>query len=133
LIDPRYGSVTGGTTITFTGTGFGASPSDVSVIIDKIACVVQTASATSITCLTGSRPGIVKSSLTVSINGVGNVALQGNTFTYVSAWSEPSTWGGDFAPIEGDSIHIPTGMNLLIDVDETPVLKAVIVEGSLIF
>jgi len=72
-------------------------------------------------------------SMTVGITGVGNVALQGNVFTYVSAWSEPSTWGGDFAPIEGDSIHVPTGMHLLVDVDSTPLLKAVIVEGSLIF
>lgn len=71
--------------------------------------------------------------MTVTINGVGNVALQGNTFTYVSAWSESSTWGGDFPPIEGDSIHIPPGKHLLVDVDSVPLLKAVIVEGSLIF
>jgi len=52
---------------------------------------------------------------------------------YVSYWSEPSTWGGDFAPIEGDSVSIPKGLHLLVDVDQTPILNAVIVEGSLIF
>ena len=32
-----------------------------------------------------------------------------------------------------ESIHIPKGLNLLVDVDSTPELMAVIVEGSLIF
>jgi len=35
--------------------------------------------------------------------------------------------------MEGDSISIPYGLNLLVDVDSTPVLEAIIVEGSLIF
>lgn len=52
---------------------------------------------------------------------------------YVSLWSADSTWGGDFAPIEGDSIYIPTGLNLLVDIDESPLLEAIIVEGSLTF
>lgn len=43
------------------------------------------------------------------------------------------TWGGDFLPIEGESVSIPPGLNLLVDVDSTPVLTAIIVEGSLIF
>jgi hypothetical protein len=125
--------VTGNTEITLTGTGFTTSQADISVIIDGVSCVVTAATATEIKCDSGSRPGLPATSMVVSINGVGNVALQGNTFTYVSAWSEPSTWGNDFAPIEGDSIHIPTGMNLLIDIDQSPLLKAVIVEGSIIF
>jgi hypothetical protein len=132
-ISPRYGTVTGGTTVTLTGSGFGSSAADVSVIIDGVACAVSAATNTQITCATGPRPNTPPPSMTVSINGVGNVALQGNTFTYVSAWSESSTWGGDFAPIEGDSIHVPTGKHLLVDIDSAPLLKAVIVEGSLIF
>jgi hypothetical protein len=51
----------------------------------------------------------------------------------VNYWSEPKTWGGDFAPLEGDMVHIPKGLNLLVDVDSTPILSAVVVEGSLIF
>jgi len=54
-------------------------------------------------------------------------------FKYVSKWSDSSTWGGDFQPIEGDSVSIPAGLHLLVDVDETPVLNTIIVEGSLIF
>ena len=35
--------------------------------------------------------------------------------------------------MEGESVHVPAGLHLLVDVDSTPILNAVIVEGSLIF
>jgi G8 domain len=54
-------------------------------------------------------------------------------FRYCSYWSDPTTWGGEFAPITGDMVYIPKGLHLLVDVDSTPVLSAVLVEGSLIF
>jgi hypothetical protein len=37
------------------------------------------------------------------------------------------------APVDGDAIHIPKGMNLLVDIETTPKLSLVNVEGSLIF
>lgn len=43
------------------------------------------------------------------------------------------TWGGEFLPIEGETVYIPPGLHLLVDVDSTPILNAVLVEGSLIF
>jgi hypothetical protein len=36
-------------------------------------------------------------------------------------------------PMDGETIHIPKGLNLLVDIDHTPQLNAVLVEGSLIF
>jgi hypothetical protein len=54
-------------------------------------------------------------------------------YTYASAWSAESTWGGEFAPMEGESISIPPGLNLLVDIDRTPLLNIIIVQGSLIF
>ena len=59
--------------------------------------------------------------------------MSGLGFQYVSFWSAASTWGGDFAPIDGDSVDIPSGMSLLVDIDNSPVLKLVLVEGSLLF
>jgi len=44
-------------------------------------------------------------------------------FKYVNLWSSENTWGGEFAPVEGDSVFVPTGLNLLVDVDSTPVLN----------
>lgn len=64
---------------------------------------------------------------------MGLVANNGKTFRYVYLWSDTRTWGGEFLPMEGDSISIPYGLNLLVDVDSTPLLNAIIVEGSLIF
>lgn len=54
-------------------------------------------------------------------------------FRYCSYWSDDTTWGGEAQPIAGDMIYIPPGLHLLVDVDSTPILSAVLVEGSLIF
>lgn len=54
-------------------------------------------------------------------------------FRYVSFWSNPLTWGGDIPPLEGESVSIPKGQHLLFDIDASPMLNAIIVEGSLIF
>jgi len=48
-------------------------------------------------------------------------------------WSADTTWGGEFSPMEMESIWIPKGLNLYVDVDSTPKLNSIIVEGYLIF
>lgn len=132
-ISPRHGSVLGGTVVTFTGEDFTATQEDVKVVIDGINCPVTESSATSIKCTTGSRPGLKKSTLSIEIAGKGAVSTKDRLFTYVNLWSEETTWGGEFAPIDGDSVYLPAGLNLLVDVDNSAQLKAVIVEGQLIF
>ena len=54
-------------------------------------------------------------------------------FTYANFWSNDKTWGGEFAPMEGETVYIPAGLNLVIDVDRTPILNTVLVEGAMIF
>lgn len=133
-ISPRYGSVYGGDSITFTGEGFSDNIDDVSVWIDDIECEVTSATTSEIVCTTGDKPGLsTDPSLKIYINGVGLVANGDNTFYYVYLWSDENTWGGEFVPAEGDSVHIPSGMNVLFDMDSTPVLNIIIVEGALIF
>lgn len=113
----------GGETITLTGTGFSSTVADVTVTFDGRDCAVQTASATEITCVTSNRPGLYPTPTTVvSIAGKGRVALNGRVFYYANYWSLTDTWGGEFPPIEGESVYIPAGMNLLVDVDSTPIL-----------
>jgi hypothetical protein len=73
------------------------------------------------------------STLSIEIVGKGKVSTQGKVFQYVSAWSSDTTWSGEFAPMEGESIYVPAGLNLLVDIDSTPLLNAVIVEGGLTF
>jgi len=69
----------------------------------------------------------------IFIDGQGLVATQGLIFRYVSLWSSPETWGHDIPPQKHESISIPQGQHLLVDVDSTPEVFAVIVEGSLLF
>jgi hypothetical protein len=119
--------------VTFIGTDFSENINDYIILIDKIPCVATAANSTSVTCTTGKRPGIVKPSLSLYIVGKGFVSLKGMLFKYVNLWSSENTLGGEFAPVEGDSVFVPTGLNLLVDVDSTPVLNAILVEGTLIF
>lgn len=119
--------------MTFVGTDFSTNIADYTIIIDGVACAATAANTTSVTCTTGKRPGIVKASLSIHIAGKGFVSLKGMLFIYANLWSSENTWGGEFAPVENDSVFVPTGLNLLVDVDSTPVLNAVLVEGTLIF
>jgi hypothetical protein len=131
-IAPRFGSVVGNEPITFTGTDFSDQTADYAITIDGVDCAATAATTTSVTCTTGSRPGIVEASLSIEIAGKGRVSTQGLLFIYANVWSSTTTWGGEFPPLEGESIHVPKGLNLLLDLDSTPILKAIIVEGSLI-
>jgi hypothetical protein len=131
---PRFGQVTGGDTVTFTGTTFSATTSDYTILIDNRPCAVTAATTTSVTCTTANRPGLFPNpTLTIVINGLGSVATDSQIFRYCNFWSNTITWGGEFAPMEGESVYIPSGLHLFVDVDHTPVLQAVLVEGSLIF
>jgi hypothetical protein len=73
-INPRYGKVTGGTSVTFTGQNFVTDVEKYTIIIDKRKCEVTAATETSVTCTTDHRPGLIKPSLVIYIEGFGYVA-----------------------------------------------------------
>jgi hypothetical protein len=132
-ISPRFGSVLGGETITFSGTGFSDSAT-ITVTLDDKDCSVTSQTSTSVSCVTSSRADTLNApSMRIYIDGVGDVATKGQVFRYVKRWSDPETWGGDAPPLEGEAVYIPSGMHLLVDVDSTPILSFLTVEGSLIF
>jgi hypothetical protein len=131
-LTPTTGSPTGNTLVTLTGTGFGTDPTQVSIFVDGIACVAQTATGTQITCLTGARPTLpTANTFDVSINQ-NRAAIKVGNFTYANRWSDPNTWGGDIPPVSGDTVYVPAGMVLLVD-QSTPNLKTIIVDGSIVF
>jgi hypothetical protein len=68
-ISPRFGTVVGGTSVTFTGTSFTTDTTKYTITIDGINCPVSAASLTSVTCTTGKRPGLIESSLEIYIAG----------------------------------------------------------------
>ena len=134
---PRYGSVVGGTELTISGTSFNTNnPNDVTVLIDGIACDVTLVNGNLIQCTTGPRPGLylTEPSLVVSFANRGKSDVSKNIFRYMSLWSEVSTWGGQFAPVDGESVAVPKGLNLLVDIDSSPILNMVLVNGgSIVF
>jgi hypothetical protein len=135
-ISPRYGSVEGGTLVTFEGTWLTTSASAYSVYIDDLDCPVQSVSTTQLKCLTAPRLGdySLEPKLEIYVDGLGKVATQNKLYQYVSLWSQSSTWGGLFAPVDGESVAVGAGLNLLVDIDVSPVLNAILLDGgSLIF
>jgi len=59
LVEPRYGSVEGGTPVTFTGSDFPVDPTKIKVVIDGRECSVTASSETTVSCTTSDRPGLV--------------------------------------------------------------------------
>ena len=57
------------------------------------------------------------------------------TYHFVDLWSRSSTWGGGPLPVEGDSIVIPAGTTVLLDVPRgrLPRLHTLILQGDLEF
>ncbi len=55
-VTPAFGSSLGGTVVTITGSGFAVAGTDPVVVINSVPCAVTSASATSVTCVTGVRP-----------------------------------------------------------------------------
>lgn len=151
-ISPRWGSGKGNTEVTFTGQNFNPEAALYTIIIDEAECTVTAATTTSVTCITGpktcsctnpnpeisihmAQPSSGSGSSTGSgTEPYGYAALQGNDFRYGSLWSEDSTWGGLFAPVEGESVSVPAGRTLIFDIDHSPILNLVILDGgSIIF
>jgi len=68
----------------------------------------------------------------VTVAGNGDASTQGFVYRYVALWSDTRSWA-DFLPIEGDFVSIPKGRHIQMDMDSTPILNTITVEGSLIF
>jgi len=88
-MDKRFGSVLGGDSVTFTGSGF-PTTGTASVKIDNRDCSVDTKTATSITCTTSDKPFVPgEPTLEITFSDAGHVATGGLVFRYVSKWSDP--------------------------------------------
>jgi hypothetical protein len=73
----RFGSVLGGETVEFTGSGF-SSDAKTTVLIDGRPCAVTSQSTSKITCTTSDKPHVEdEPRLEIFIDGVGAVATQG--------------------------------------------------------
>ena len=128
-LNPILGTTVGGTSLTITGENFSSNST---VLIDGIECPIDSSTSTSIVCTTGARPTFTESTLEITSPDLGRAATQGHVFLYIDRWSDPNTWGGEAPPRAGDSVHVPKGQVLLVDVSP-PELYAVIVEGVIMW
>ena len=137
-ISPIMGTSAGGTTLTLTGKNFITNVAQISVKIDNVPCNVTTVTLTEITCTTGAAPILalrtnsLESKLTIFFSGKGYSVTNGIQYFYVDRWSDTNTWGGIVPPREGESVSIASGQTILLDISP-PQLKAIIIEGALIF
>ena len=68
--------------------------------------------------------------VSVFVASAGLAQSDGAVYRYTDLWSALSTWGGDLPPFEGDSVVVPRGVTIQLDVSP-PRLKALILEGTL--
>ena len=148
-ISPNNGSSLGGTSITLTGTGFTASMANTQVALSGYPCTVSSVSATQVVCTTTARSFIGMSptgtqisliagnagrALLIQQGGVSGVPLVNPTlplFRYLDRWSQINTWAYDEPPVAGDTVVIPQGQTILMDV--SPHLFVLMVQGVLVW
>lgn len=70
--------------------------------------------------------------MNVKINGNCSIISPGVKYIYGLLYSKEETWGGESFPREGDTIHVPKGETLIMDIN-TPELFAIICEGTILF
>lgn len=144
-ISPRFGTIKGNTAVTFKGTNLvaaGAVNGDFSIVIDGFPCNVDSVSEANqqVVCTTAEKTSPTKTSLVVIAKG-GFTAVTANVaFYYGLLWSEWDQWGSEPKPKTGDSVYVAKNTVMIVDESlvsaldgTTIVLKAVIVEGTLMF
>jgi len=137
---PARGSTAGGTRVTVAGARLEGGGGEATVSIGGVPCAVEQASASSIVCLTGAPQDKPQGprAVEVLVPGWGRAVPAGGggtaaEYEYVDLWSRASTWGGDAAgiPTEGDTVVIPRGTTVLLDVSPPP-LVALLIQGRLV-
>ncbi|XP_048575327.1 fibrocystin-L-like isoform X2 [Nematostella vectensis] len=128
-VSPSRGGTGGGVTLTISGSGFSTTPSGNKVTIDGTVCTVNSATATTITCVTGAHSRTIKTEVRVEVGSNGIALMTAAGFWYVDVWSSPYSWGGGPIPGLGAFVIIKKGQTMLIDID-TAVLKMLLIQGG---
>ncbi|GFR40478.1 hypothetical protein Agub_g1045 [Astrephomene gubernaculifera] len=133
-ITPARGSTEGGTPVTLKGSNFLTGVAT-TVTVGETACgSVVVVNDTTIQCTTGKPPSsVLRVPLPVTVyqEGRGN-ARSLASYKYIDLWSRNSTWGGGALPGYGDSVMIPSGVTVLLDMSP-PKLYMLVLEGNLEF
>ena len=134
-IQPRYGTALGGDRVQITGQGFALGTGVANVTLNGMLCKVRAFNATFIACVTTPRRSIEPPSVGVLVGGMG-LALVNDTstcyFSYLDRWSQLTTWYNNEPPGEGDTVVVPKGQAILVDVSP-PRLFLVLIQGEMTF
>ena len=128
---PARGSTAGGTAITLSGAYPEPFTADkISVTLCGIQCTITSITSSSIQCTTGqygptdeTHSGVCQVLVTHSDFGL---AAGGVTYRYVDLWSRKTSWGGHNPPAEGDSVVIPKGATILLDISPPKLVSMVL-------
>jgi len=136
-ISPNNGTALGGTEIRVTGTGFAAAagaPARVTIAFNGVPCTVTAVDAAGATCVTGRRDRIRPVAVSVTVGGAGLAAVNTSLvyFRYLDRWSQLNTWLNKQPPVAGDTVIVPYGQAVLMDVSP-PRLFLFLIEGEVIF
>ena len=151
-INPYQGSSLGGTQVTISGVGF-SDVAHTAVYFSSYPCLVSTVSATAIVCTTTARSTIGPSPtgrqvlVTVNSASAGNAILAANpslntsplvtvpilpSYRYIDRWSATNTWANDEPPKYNDTVIIPEGQTILMDMP-VPMVFVLLVQGVLVW
>ena len=90
-ISPSFGTMAGDTQVTIVGTNFGTVASDVSVVVDGVICVVSDVTATTVVCVTGTKPNIAPNSFKMTIAKRGLAINNSLAFIYMDRLASATT------------------------------------------
>jgi hypothetical protein len=134
-ISPNSGTALGGDTITITGVGFQAGYGLEAVRFNGMDCLVSSFNDSQILCVTGRRTDILPFSVEVIVRGIGAAVVRNpqlTYFSYLDRWSSLTTWANREAPVDGDTVIVPKGQAILVDIN-TPKLFLVVIHGEVYF
>lgn len=131
-IRPLFGTALGGSSVTITGTNLASTAEGATVLINGANCSVVSLNLTQIVCVTGPRCGFQPLSTVVKLSTGSSIFSPSVVFRYMDRWSAFTTWSALSPPVAGDTVVIPRGQAVLLDISPPP-LFFVLVLGELYF
>ena len=124
--------------IVLEGTNLDNPLSDIYIQLNGINCIPIETTSTQTKCKVAAISGLGSNPLPVEyiVLNKGRAVIE-NTVSNIlqigHKWSSRATWGLAPLPAAGDTIYIPKGQTLFFDIDNSPILDNIIIEGSLVF
>ena len=138
---PARGTARGGTSFVLNGSSLNSGSGSSSYTVklngyEASSCKPATGqSTTAVQCVSGSRWGAIHpqdTTLVVSGKGAAMIVPKETRWLYIDRWSDPRTWLDSEMPVDGDTVIVPEGEAILVDLN-TPKLFLVLVLGTMVF